>query len=103
VRWPCFYGIDIGDRAELLAASLTVDEIRDYIGVDSLAYLSLDRLVASTGAPGAGFCSACFTGDYPVPVPVALRSQILAEPARSPAGSLEQLTHEPHLHPEPRA
>ena len=45
VKWSCFYGIDTGDRSELLAADLTVDEIRDYLGADSLAYLNLDRLV----------------------------------------------------------
>jgi len=96
VRWPCFYGIDIGDRAELLATQLeTIDEIRDYIGVDSLAYLTLDRLLAATGAAGAGFCSACFTGDYPVDVPVGLGKQVLEEPTRVPAGDLEQLLHEP--------
>ena len=43
-RWPCFYGMDTGDRGELLAANLTVEEIRDYLGADSLAYLDLDRL-----------------------------------------------------------
>ena len=87
VKWPCFYGIDTGDRAELLAANLTVDEIRDYLDVDTLAYLTLDRLVAATGAPGAGFCDACFTGDYPVDVPVTLRKGVLEEPApvRPPA------------------
>ena len=95
VRWPCFYGIDIGDRAELLAAQLhDVEEIRQYIGVDSLAYLTLDRLVAATGAPGAGFCSACFTGDYPVEVPVGLGKAVLEEPDRAPAGQLERLVHE---------
>ena len=67
-RWPCFYGMDTGDRGELLAANLTVEEIRDYLDVDTLAYLNLDRLIAATGAPGAGFCAACFTGDYPVAV-----------------------------------
>jgi amidophosphoribosyltransferase len=96
VRWPCFYGIDIGDRAELLATQLeTVEDIRDYIGVDSLAYLSLDRLIGATGAPGAGFCDACFTGHYPVEVPVGLSKQVLEEPTRVPAGDLEQLLHEP--------
>jgi len=68
-RWPCFYGMDTGTRGELLAANLTVDEIRAYLEVDSLAYLSLDRLVAAVGAAGAGFCDACLTGHYPVPVP----------------------------------
>jgi amidophosphoribosyltransferase len=71
-RWPCFYGMDTGDRSELLASQLTVDEIREYLGVDSLAYLTLDRLVTATGAAGAGFCDACLTGQYPVEVPVAL-------------------------------
>ena len=51
-RWPCFYGMDTGDRGELLAADLTVDEIRDYLDVDSLAYLDLDRLIDATGATG---------------------------------------------------
>ena len=71
-RWPCFYGMDTGDRGELLAANLTVEEIRSYVGADSLAYLTLDRLLLATGAPGAGFCSACLTGEYPVPVPADL-------------------------------
>jgi amidophosphoribosyltransferase len=81
VKWSCFYGIDTGDRNELLASSLTVDEIRDYLNVDTLAYIHLDRLVAATGAPGAGFCDACFTGSYPVAVPVTLRKHVLEEPA----------------------
>jgi amidophosphoribosyltransferase len=71
-RWPCFYGLDTGTRAELVAADLEVGEICDYIGADSLAYLSLDALKRATGVPGAGFCDACLTGDYPVPVPVRL-------------------------------
>jgi amidophosphoribosyltransferase len=73
-RWPCFYGMDTGDRGELLAANLTLDEVRAYVGADSLAYLSLDRLIDATGAAGAGFCHACLTGDYPtaVPEPVAV-------------------------------
>jgi len=80
VKWSCFYGIDTGDRTELLASSLSLDEIRDYLNVDSLAYLHLDRLVHATGAPGAGFCDACFTGQYPVAVPVTLRKHVLEEP-----------------------
>jgi amidophosphoribosyltransferase len=71
-RWPCFYGMDTGTRGELLAANLTVDEIREYLNVDSLAYLTIDRLVEATGAVGAGFCDACLTGHYPVEVPVSL-------------------------------
>ncbi len=84
VKWSCFYGIDTGDRTELLASSLTVDEIREYLNVDSIAYVQLDRLVASTGAPGAGFCDACFTGNYPVAVSVTLRKHVLEVPAAAP-------------------
>ena len=76
-RWPCYYGMDTGDRSELIAANLTVDEIRDYLGVDSLAYLTLDRLLEATGAVGAGFCSACLSGEYPVGVPVTLHKGVL--------------------------
>jgi amidophosphoribosyltransferase len=79
VRWSCFYGIDTGDRTELLAHRLDVEEIRRYLDVDTLAYLDLDRLVAATGAAGAGFCDACFTGHYPVPVPVTLRKDVLED------------------------
>jgi len=77
IKWSCFYGIDTGARGELLAANLNLEEIRDYLDVDSLAYITLDRLVSSTGAPGAGFCDACFTGEYPVEVPVDLRKGVL--------------------------
>jgi amidophosphoribosyltransferase len=68
--WPCFYGIDIPDRESLLAAGRSVDEVAAFLGVDSLEYLTLDNLVAAIDAPGAGFCDACLTGHYPVPVPV---------------------------------
>jgi amidophosphoribosyltransferase len=87
VKWSCFYGIDTGDRTELLASSLTVDEIRDYLNVDSLAFVQLDRLISSTGAPGAGFCDACFTGVYPVAVPVTLRKHVLEGPAPAAPGT----------------
>ncbi len=68
-RWPCFYGMDTGSRAELLAANMEVEEIRAYLGVDTLAYMSLDSLIDAIGAPGAGFCTACLTGEYPVAIP----------------------------------
>ncbi len=69
-RWPCFYGIDTPDRTELLASIKTLDEIVEFLDVDSLEYLTLDHLVQAIDAPGAGFCDACLTGGYPVPVPV---------------------------------
>ena len=83
-RWPCFYGMDTGTRSELLAANLTVQEIQDYLDVDSLAYLTLDNLLEATGTNNAGFCSACLTGDYPVDVPVNLSKKILEESMHRP-------------------
>jgi amidophosphoribosyltransferase len=67
-RWPCFYGMDTSRRSELLAADLSVGEIADYLGVDSLSYLDLPGLLTATGAPPTSFCTACLSGDYPVPV-----------------------------------
>ena len=84
IKWSCFYGIDTGRRSELLAANLTVDEIRDYLDVDTIAFITLDRLIASTETPGAGFCDACFTGEYPVPVPVTLSKGVLEAPQPEP-------------------
>jgi amidophosphoribosyltransferase len=82
LMWPCFYGIDIPSEEELIAARSTIPEIEEYLGVDSLAYLSLENLVAAIDAPGAGFCTACLTGSYPVPVAVPTRRQgAMAEPA----------------------
>jgi len=67
---PCFYGIDTPTREELIASSHEVGDIREYLGADSLAYLSLPGLYAFTGGRRAGFCDACFTGRYPIAPPV---------------------------------
>jgi amidophosphoribosyltransferase len=83
VTWPCFYGIDIPRRDELIAAKSTIAELEVFLGVDSLAYLSLENLVTAIDAPGAGFCSACLTGSYPAPVPVELSA--LSSLATAPA------------------
>jgi amidophosphoribosyltransferase len=69
VRNPCYYGIDMATRAELIAAELTVDQIRDFIGADSLAFLSLEALVDATKRAPGSLCRACFDGEYPIPVP----------------------------------
>ena len=67
VSSPCFYGIDTPTRAELIASSHSVDEVRRYITADSLAYLSPEGLMKAVGAPKRGtYCTACFTGEYPV-------------------------------------
>jgi amidophosphoribosyltransferase len=86
-RWPCSYGMDTGQQGELIAANLTVEEIREYLNVDTLAYISLDGLVRSTDAHGAGFCTACLTGTYPVPVPVSLSKARLEEPGADDAAA----------------
>jgi amidophosphoribosyltransferase len=69
VKWPCFYGIDFASPAELVANGLSVDEIRQSIGADSLAYISLEQLVEATTLPADRLCRACFDGVYPVPLP----------------------------------
>jgi amidophosphoribosyltransferase len=71
IKWPCFYGIDIPNRDELIAALKSVEEICAYIGADSLAYLSLEGMVASTEVSRDMFCTACFSSQYPIPVPDA--------------------------------
>ncbi|WP_085815107.1 amidophosphoribosyltransferase [Geoanaerobacter pelophilus] len=67
--YPCYYGIDTPNRKELISSSHSLDEIRRYITADSLGYLSEEGLMSSVGAENAGFCTACFTGGYPVKFP----------------------------------
>jgi amidophosphoribosyltransferase len=65
---PCFYGIDTPTRSELIASSHTIEEIRKYIEADSLAYISLDGLFRCLqNSHREDYCSACFSGDYPIP------------------------------------
>jgi amidophosphoribosyltransferase len=66
VVWPCFYGIDTADQNELISANKSVEEIREYIGADSLAFLSVKGLMSCV--PKTGYCRACFTGEYPVAI-----------------------------------
>jgi len=96
-RWPCHYGMDTGRRSELLAADLSVGEIADYLKVDSLAYLELDRLVRSTGTPTQSFCAACLSGDYPVPVPDAADAKLVLETdsPRSPSDASDGVPSAP--------
>jgi amidophosphoribosyltransferase len=69
VKWPCFYGIDFATRAELIANGLAIEEIRSSIGADSLGYISLEGMVGATGRSADELCLACFTGEYPIPLP----------------------------------
>ncbi|HET9065964.1 MAG TPA: amidophosphoribosyltransferase [Gemmatimonadales bacterium] len=68
ITGPCHYGIDTPDRAELIAANHSVEGIRDYLGVDSLEYLTLDEMVEAAG-PRTSWCHACFSGQYPTEIP----------------------------------
>jgi amidophosphoribosyltransferase len=78
----CFYGIDLADPAEMIAAGRTIEDVRERIGATSLAYLSHDGLVESTQRPVSALCRACLTGDYPTDVPVEA-SKHRFEPARA--------------------
>jgi amidophosphoribosyltransferase len=68
ITGPCHYGIDTPTRDELIAASHSTESIREYLGVDTLEYLTLEEMVAAAG-PQRGWCHACFSGDYPTAIP----------------------------------
>ena len=68
IKFPCFFGVDMATRAELIAAQKSIEQIREYIGADSLGYLSIDGLIKAVDLPRENFCLACFTGEYPIPV-----------------------------------
>jgi amidophosphoribosyltransferase len=90
VAWPCFFGIDFASRAELIAGSLTIEEIRQSIGADSLGFVSLEGLIAATTLPAGRLCLGCFTGDYPIPVTEAEQGKHMLEaPVVRAAVSLE--------------
>src|ERR671922_1467857 len=85
ITGPCHYGIDTPTREELIASTHSVEEIRQFLGVDSLGYLSLEGMLKAAGSH-TGFCHACFSGQYPTPIPedlVQLRhaSPLVATPA----------------------
>jgi amidophosphoribosyltransferase len=66
---PCFYGVDTPRRAELIGATHSIEEIRRYIGADTLSYLSLDGMLSSVGTARSSYCTSCYTGQYPVAFP----------------------------------
>jgi len=84
IRYPCFLGVDMATRHELIAANKSVAEIRDFIGADSLGYMSLEGLLKSVGMPRDSFCLACFTGDYPMAVQLEMDKLALEVPGRAP-------------------
>ncbi len=87
VRWPCFYGIDFASRAELIANAGEVEAVRRAIGADTLGYVTLEALVAATEQPKNRLCTACFTGEYPIPIPDQVGKHVLESIERGVAGA----------------
>ncbi len=75
VRWPCFYGIDTDTQDQLIAAKMSNEEIREFVGADSLSFISLPGLRSSITTNHTGFCEACFSGCYPVDIPESLQKK----------------------------
>ena len=82
VRWPCFYGIDMPTRSELIASDLRTEEIAAYIGADSLGYLSLAAMTGAASPGATGLCTACFTGRYPIPLDTHAQGKSVLEGVR---------------------
>ena len=104
VKWPCFYGIDFASKAELIANGLDAEGIRASIGADSLGYVSLEGLIAASEQPRSRLCSACFDGQYPIPLPEVVGKHVLEgieksvngrEPEHMPSYSAEDALSRP--------
>jgi amidophosphoribosyltransferase len=67
-KFPCFYGIDIPTHQELIAATHTIEEIKKYLRVDSIEYMTVETMLAAVNDPTMSFCTACFDGNYPCPL-----------------------------------
>ena len=83
IKHPCYMGVDMASREELIASSKTVSEIKDYIDCDSLGYLSVENLLKVVDTDSGGFCDACFTGNYPIPIQLEMTKLSLEETEES--------------------
>ncbi len=97
-RFACHYGIDFPDPANLLANQCSLDQIREYLGADSIGYLNVEGMVRATQQPRENFCLACFTGDYPIPVDPSL-DKFIMERRRSRISRLVEPNPQPQLFP----
>lgn len=79
IRYPCYFGIDMASQWELIAGRRSVAEIRDHIGADSLGYLSMNGLMRAVQQDSDSFCTACFTGDYPMPVQLQMSKLVFED------------------------
>ncbi len=84
---PCFFGVDLATRRELIAAQMSVDEIRRHIGADSLGYLTIERLLEAVGGPKESYCLACFTGRYPIDVQLEMDKLVFERDQEPPSGA----------------
>lgn len=96
VKWPCFYGIDTADQDQLIAANMTLEQIREHIGADSVGFLSLKGLLECV--PRVGYCKACFDGNYPVEIPRSFYEEKFL-PGYEP-NNLEHASDLSKMHPE---
>jgi len=91
---PCFYGIDFPDRKKLLAVNHSLEEIRQFLGANSLSYLSEEGMVKATGLPKSSFCMACYDGNYPVHYDATVDKHIMERRSAMAAGLGEELARE---------
>ena len=84
IRHPCHLGVDMATRRELIAANKSIDGIRDFVGADTLGYLSVEGLLKVVQGSSGGFCDACFTGNYPIPVQLEMDKLVLEHPQDRP-------------------
>jgi amidophosphoribosyltransferase len=82
IRHPCHFGIDMATQWELIAAKQEIEEIREHIGADSLSYLTIEALMRAVEQPQNSFCTACFTGEYPMPVQLQMDKLVFERAGR---------------------
>ena len=92
-KFACYYGIDFPDPKNLLANQFKMDEMADYLGVDSIGYLDIDGMVRATGLPMNEFCLACFNGQYPVPIDQELDKFIIERRSARSRALSESVSH----------
>jgi amidophosphoribosyltransferase len=90
---PCVYGIDFPDRKKLMAANLSIDQIRQFLNADSLHYLSQEGMIKATSRPANGFCMACYDGNYPVPYDPMVDKHIMERRRSRTEGLLPAIEH----------
>lgn len=81
IRHPCFYGVDFQSKGELIAAECTVEQIRERLGVDSVGFLSVEGMLSTVSQPADHYCTACWTGRYPVAIPDGMTKKACGETA----------------------